>query len=107
MKHQPTPQPSGRTAEEILDEHEFKVTNVPKHWEKTDERKSLDNELLHELFDAICSEVIGEDEEPKYGIATLGDEARVTGNVSAVKNSINSELREKLRIFFNQSKQKL
>jgi hypothetical protein len=92
MPNHPTPQPSGRTAEEILDtafcEGMASTQNVHNpDWMEQAQRQ---------LFDAICSEVIGPDRTINKQYSDY-DVAKDAGY-----NERGAKVRQRLRVFFNQ-----
>lgn len=48
-------------------------------------------QALDDLYTQRFREAIGGEEEPVYGIAKIGNQVQVTGNISAVKNSFRAE----------------
>jgi hypothetical protein len=81
MPDQPTPQPSGRTAQEILDKS---LCNSCREL-------GMDRYARRRLFDALV-EIVGPDLPNLNGAPTI-----VTWNRSL------AELRQRLRVFFNQA----
>lgn len=59
-------------------------------------------QALTALCREVCGEVLGEDEEDVFGIAKLGEQAQITGNVSAVYNAFRREKREALEAILGQ-----
>lgn len=47
-------------------------------------------------IESMVLDIIGPDKPPEYGIASVGDRARVIGDISAVYNSIKAEQRQRL-----------
>src|SRR5437868_5463282 len=105
----PTPPPSGRTAEEILDDLTFEVIK----WQYgvvSAEVKAELHKASRQLFDAMM-EIVGEDEigewTGKYSINSV-DFAKRHGEPTPQniliggRNLLRTKLRQRLRVFFGQ-----
>lgn len=56
-----------------------------------------DLRVAKQQIEHLFLEIIGPDKEPVYGIANVGSQAQVTGDVNAIENILKAELREKVK----------
>lgn len=54
------------------------------------------SETCKQRIKDLFLEIISENLEPEYGIATVENKAQVIGDISSVKNAIYNELRQKV-----------
>lgn len=76
-------------AELVQDRHSHGITTEQLRVADDQAKSALNTYLYKQTL-----ELIGPDKEPEYGVAKLGNQAQITGNISAVYNSIKEELRK-------------
>ncbi|SRR6266567_7250744 len=102
MKDHPTPQRSGRTADEILKSYISRHANKFLGRGTPIDAVRIREDTLRQLFDAICSEVIGEDAAPA---TNFNSQQSAYWEKDAFNNQLRAELRQKLRLFFGQAEE--